>query len=313
MEITYVNLQSSDLNIILKIWDTVGGPQDTAQLATICSDADGFIIVYEVDRDSSFANIDKYLGQLGPYIKENSVLCLVGNKVDIPARKFTPEEARNKALAFKMVYFETSAKVGKNVDEVFGYMLRELLGHKLKELQTKTSALKSAEEISPHESLLKEMDESDPFTAVTRAMKRLGINVEQQSWCAGKSGIKHDFSLIVWSEGAPNGSRPYAVADILVQSKAIGTQSIFGFLAKTIDVEPKRKILICMPKLDEEAKKYAMANKIELIEAYGFQEAALRFFDIMSKSKSEDSADVLNDEINSLSSLLSQMGELKEA
>jgi len=313
VEITYVNLQSSNFNIILKIWDTVGGPQDAAQLLAICSDSDSFIIVYEVDRESSFINVDKYLGQLRPYIKEGTVLCLVGNKVDIPARKFSPQEAQSKASAFNMAYFETSAKAGKNVDEVFGYGLKKLLERKLKELQAKAEVSKSENEISPREVLLKEMNESDPFTAITNALKKVGINAELQSACIGKSGIKHDFSLIIWPEGAERGSKPYAVVDILAQSMAIGTQPIFEFLAKTMDVDPSRKMLVCIPKLNDEAKKFVTANKIEFIEAYGFQEAAIKLFDIFSKSKDEGSIDKVNDEINSLESLLSQMHELIES
>lgn len=312
IEITYVNLKSSNLNIILKIWDTVGGLQDAAQLSAICSDSDGFIIVYEVDRDSSFINVDRYLEQLKPYIKEGTILCLVGNKVDIPARKFSPEEAQSKAATFNMAYFETSAKAGKNVDEVFGYVLKKLLERKLKELQAEAEVSKLESEISPREVLLKEMNESDPFTAITNALKKLGINVELQSACLGKSGIKHDFSLIIWPEGAEK-SKPYAVVDILAQSMAIGTQPIFEFLAKTMDVDPSRKILICIPKLNDVAKKFVAANKIEFIEAYGFQEAAIKLFDILSKSKDEGTTDRLNEEINLLESLLSQMHELSES
>ena len=312
VEITYVNLQSSDLNIILKIWDTVGGPQDTAQLPTICSDSDSFIIVYEIDRESSFINVDKYIGQLRPYIKEGTILCLVGNKIDIAARKFSPEEAQRKASAFNMAYFETSAKEGKNVDEVFGYVLRKLLERKLNELKAKAAVSKSDDKISPREVLLKEMNESDPFTAVSNALKRIGINAELQSSCIGKSGIKHDFSLIIWPEGAEGGSKPYAVVDILAQSTAIGTKSIFEFLAKTVDIDPSRKILICIPKLNDEAKKFVTANKIEFIESYGFQEAAIKLFDMLSKSSVEGSIDKLNDEINSLGRILSQMYELSE-
>ena len=52
---------------------------------------------------------------------------LVGNKVDLEdQRQVSYEEAKELADQNKMEYFETSAKLNKNVDEVINHMMEQV-------------------------------------------------------------------------------------------------------------------------------------------------------------------------------------------
>ena len=52
---------------------------------------------------------------------------LVGNKCDKPDRVVTEEKGRKLADDFSMSFFETSAKTNQNVDEVFNFLIQEIL------------------------------------------------------------------------------------------------------------------------------------------------------------------------------------------
>ena len=54
---------------------------------------------------------------------------LVGNKCDLETeRKVSYEEGQKAAEEYKMSYFETSAKYGININELFEWISRELKG-----------------------------------------------------------------------------------------------------------------------------------------------------------------------------------------
>ena len=51
---------------------------------------------------------------------------LVGHKCDEPNRVVTEEEGKKLAEEFNMGFFESSAKINKNVSEVFYYLVKEI-------------------------------------------------------------------------------------------------------------------------------------------------------------------------------------------
>ena len=58
---------------------------------------------------------------------ENAKLILVGNKIDLPNdRQISFEEGENYAGKFNIKFFESSAKEGTNVKELFFYLANEI-------------------------------------------------------------------------------------------------------------------------------------------------------------------------------------------
>lgn len=51
---------------------------------------------------------------------------LVGNKIDIENRKVSYDEAAQLAADLGVKYFETSAKTGEKIEELFHYMAEEI-------------------------------------------------------------------------------------------------------------------------------------------------------------------------------------------
>ncbi|MCQ2820557.1 MAG: hypothetical protein MJ252_25105, partial [archaeon] len=69
--------------------------------------------------------IEAYYKSSNPNFKKNVVL--IGNKIDLEEqREVNKEDAENYAKDNDMIYWETSAKDGNNVEEVFHYIAKYL-------------------------------------------------------------------------------------------------------------------------------------------------------------------------------------------
>ena len=76
--------------------------------------------MFDVTRRESFNNINKWYQEVKQHSAENIVLLLVGNKVDLEDKRvITKIQAETFAHANGMVYVESSAKHGTNVQDVF--------------------------------------------------------------------------------------------------------------------------------------------------------------------------------------------------
>ena len=85
-------------------------------------DAQVAILTYDVTNESSLESLNYWLNELNDKVEiDNMLLCLAGNKNDVdPSEKRIPT-SKGKAFAeeHKMIFFETSAKTGAGVKELF--------------------------------------------------------------------------------------------------------------------------------------------------------------------------------------------------
>ena len=110
-----------------KIFDTAGQERYRAIAKNTINLADGFLLVFAVDSKITFQPLGEWIKS----ITENcdiskKVLFLVGNKIDKEIREVTNEEALSFAKANKMKYFETSAKTGIGINEIFNLLFEEI-------------------------------------------------------------------------------------------------------------------------------------------------------------------------------------------
>ena len=108
----------------LSIWDIAGQTvfEDAPALKqTYCKDANTVILVYDLSSKQSFEDLNPWLKMIEDYVPTYSVMCLVGNKNDLKdQRAVTLEQGQEKAKAIKAdIFFETSAKTGMYVEEMF--------------------------------------------------------------------------------------------------------------------------------------------------------------------------------------------------
>ena len=106
----------------LHIWDTSGQERFRAMTNLYYRDAQVAILTYDITNESSFSSIEFWIQELKYKVEnENMILCLVGNKCDVNLneRKITSQKGKNFAQDNNMIFFETSAKTGEGVKDLF--------------------------------------------------------------------------------------------------------------------------------------------------------------------------------------------------
>ena len=108
--------------IKLHIWDTSGQERFRAMTNLYYRDAQVAILTYDITNESSFTSIDFWIKELKYKVEnENMILCLVGNKCDVSQddRKINTVRGKNYAQENNMIFYETSAKTGEGVKDLF--------------------------------------------------------------------------------------------------------------------------------------------------------------------------------------------------
>jgi len=110
------------LNIKLQIWDLAGQKHFSFVRPPFYRGATGIIYVFDLTRRSSFANLPNWKSEVEKVVGEKTSI-LVGNKLDL-ANEGNREIALQEGESFKnelnaISYFETSAKEGTKINDVF--------------------------------------------------------------------------------------------------------------------------------------------------------------------------------------------------
>ena len=120
-----------------KIFDTAGQERYKSIAQSTIQLSDGFLIVFDVSMKSTFERVIDWINFIDDRVNINEkVLILVGNKIDKEEREVSDEVALNFAKEKKMKYFETSAKTGVGIKEVFNALYQDVY-KKCKSMQQK--------------------------------------------------------------------------------------------------------------------------------------------------------------------------------
>lgn len=122
--------------IKFEIWDTAGQERFASLAPMYYRNAQAALVVYDLTKPTSLVKAKHWVAELQRQASPGIVIALVGNKLDLTndgagdgdaaggddsgdARKVTTEEAKAYAEEESLLFFETSAKTGYNVKEVF--------------------------------------------------------------------------------------------------------------------------------------------------------------------------------------------------
>ena len=83
--------------------------------------------MYEITDQNSFKNIRNWIKQVEANVPANVCKVLVGNNCHKSDRVVSEEEGKKLADEFNMGFFEASPKTNQNVNEVFNFLVREIL------------------------------------------------------------------------------------------------------------------------------------------------------------------------------------------
>jgi len=106
--------------IKLQIWDTAGQERFRAVTRSYYRGAAGALLVYDITRRITYNHLTSWLTDARNLTNPNTVIMLIGNKKDLEAqRDVTYEEAAQFAKENGLIFIESSAKTGENVEEAF--------------------------------------------------------------------------------------------------------------------------------------------------------------------------------------------------
>ena len=117
-----------DKIVKLQIWDTAGQESFRSITRIFYRGAHCVFLTYDVTREETFVNLLDWLKEIKQHASEDVRVYLIGNKSEMEEQR---EVTMQRALEFAREYklhkvFETSAKTGYNVEEVFALVAKEL-------------------------------------------------------------------------------------------------------------------------------------------------------------------------------------------
>ena len=129
------NVKINDKIVKLQIWDTCGQEIYRSLISGFYRSTELAIVVFSVTDKKSFEAIENWLKEVKTHGTPDCKIFLIGNKVDLPNREVSSEEAINckKDHGFEC-YMETSAKTGVNITELFVNAALTLYNKYLKEV-----------------------------------------------------------------------------------------------------------------------------------------------------------------------------------
>ncbi|XP_035675791.1 E3 ubiquitin-protein ligase Midline-1-like isoform X1 [Branchiostoma floridae] len=110
-----------------QVWDTSGQQKYRPMISAFCPGALGAMVVYDITRKETFEHARTHLKEVREKSDTNIVIMLVGNKGDLGHnRAVTTQEGREFADKRHILFAETSAMEGRNVETAFERLISEV-------------------------------------------------------------------------------------------------------------------------------------------------------------------------------------------
>ena len=121
------NIELNSKKYRLQIWDTAGQENYRSITRAYYKNSVCAILVYDITNRDSFEHISTWIEDCLAQSPKTVFMVLVGNKSDLnEQRRVTLEEGQQMAKNNNLIFFETSAKSGENVDKIFEVSAREI-------------------------------------------------------------------------------------------------------------------------------------------------------------------------------------------
>jgi small GTP-binding protein len=122
-------IDETDYLVQLMLWD-IGGQEKYTQIRHMFyQGANGTIIVYDITRPASFLIVPDFLQDLEEFLQRKIPLIILGNKLDLKNMRRVEKENGEKLMETTgaIAFFESSAKTGENVEQIFEIMAETCL------------------------------------------------------------------------------------------------------------------------------------------------------------------------------------------
>lgn len=113
------NVVIDNVSLSVGIWDTAGQERFHSLAPIYFRGSHASVIVYDVGDRKSFARAKEWLETVRAEVTEDCVIGLAGNKCDRVDRTVPQSEGAEFARRENILFFETSAKDNKGIDNMF--------------------------------------------------------------------------------------------------------------------------------------------------------------------------------------------------
>ena len=123
------NYKICDKIIRIQIWDTCGNETYDEIMKNFYRSALCIFVVFSLDDENSFLNLNKWIYDIKKVNEnESPIIVLIGNKKDKESERQISKEQIEKYCKTNEIdtYFETSAKTGESIHELFKEVIRKL-------------------------------------------------------------------------------------------------------------------------------------------------------------------------------------------
>ncbi|NHI93682.1 MAG: GTP-binding protein [Candidatus Lokiarchaeota archaeon] len=123
-------VETEDTTTKLVIWDVAGQSKFTSYRHLYYKDAEGIILIYDMTRPKTFENLPIWIEDALKHTAKNTKIALLGNKADLEDKRVVSRrhgEIFSKSNPNIVLFEETSAKTGENVNNAYMALVRVIL------------------------------------------------------------------------------------------------------------------------------------------------------------------------------------------
>ena len=122
------NISIDNRNVRIQIWDTAGEEAFRSITRSYYKSSACAFIVYDITEQKTFYDVTSWLNDCRDLCYKDILIYLIGNKNDLEdKRQVSQEEGQKFAEENNLVFFETSALTGNNIEEIFVQSATELV------------------------------------------------------------------------------------------------------------------------------------------------------------------------------------------
>ena len=122
------NIQVNDRSVRVQIWDTAGQEAFRSITRSYYKSSTCAFIVYDITSKKTFTNVVSWLNECKEMCYKDILICLVGNKKDLESKRaVSTEEGKKFADDNGLLFYETSAQDGTNIEDMFNIVTSDVV------------------------------------------------------------------------------------------------------------------------------------------------------------------------------------------